>query len=87
VPQTKRRILVVTADAGAARLYECARLGGPLRRVSEKTIQVASTVTRDRPTRVHDRLGPARHAVEARRSPRLAAEEHFLADGGANLRF
>jgi protein required for attachment to host cells len=79
VPQPKRRFLVVTADAGAARWFECARLGGPLRQIGEKT-KPASPAERDRPFRVHDRFGAGRHAVESRRSPRGAAEEHFLGE-------
>jgi protein required for attachment to host cells len=77
--QPKRRILVVAADAGAARWFECARLGGPLRQVGEKT-KGPDAAQRDRPFRVHDRFGAARHAVEARRLPRSAAEERFLAE-------
>lgn len=77
--QPKRRILVVAADAGTARWFECSRLGGPLRQVGEKT-KGPDVPQRDRPFRVHDRFGAARHAVEPRRSPRSAAEERFLAE-------
>jgi protein required for attachment to host cells len=77
--QPKRRILVVAADAGAARWFECTRLGAPLRQVGEKT-KAPDPAERDRPFRVHDRFGAARHAVEPRRSPRRAAEERFLGE-------
>lgn len=80
MPQPKKRILVLTADGGAARWFECARLGGPLRQVGERRMDLAPTAARDRPFRVHDRFGSGRHAVEARRSPRVAAEEAFLID-------
>lgn len=71
---------MLTADAGAAKWFECARLGGPLRPVGEKSMTAAPTTERDRPFRVHDRFGSGRHAVEARRSPRAAREERFLAE-------
>ncbi|MGD9980567.1 MAG: host attachment protein [Hyphomonadaceae bacterium] len=80
MPQPKQRILVVTADAGKARLFECARLGGPLRQVVEKGAGSAPAPARDRPVRVHDRFGSGRHAVEPRRSPRTAAAERFFAE-------
>lgn len=80
MPQPKQRILVVTSDAGRARLFECTRLGGPLRQVSEETADLAAFGARDRPFRVHDRFGPGRHAVEPRRSPRAAAAERFFAE-------
>lgn len=80
MPLSKQRILVVTADAGGARLFECTRLGGPLRQVGEKNADLAPVAARDRPFRVHDRFGSGRHAVEARRSPRAAAAERFFAE-------
>lgn len=79
MPRLKKRILVVTANAGAARLFECARIGGPLLQVGEMSAQAPPTA-RDRPFRAHDRFGTGRHAIEARRSPRLAAEERFLSE-------
>ena len=80
MPQPKQRILVVTADAGRARLFECTRLGGPLRQVGEKNANLAAVGARDRPFRVHDRLGPGRHPIEPRRSPRAAAGERFFVE-------
>lgn len=78
MPRPKRRILVVTADAGRARLFECTRLGGPLRQLSEKSADLGAAGARDRPFRVHDRFGSGRHAVEPRRSPRAAAAARFF---------
>jgi protein required for attachment to host cells len=80
MPQPKQRILVVTADAGKARLFECTRLGGALRQVDEKSAGSTPVAKRDRPFRVHDRFGSGRHAVEPRRSPRVAAAERFFAE-------
>lgn len=80
MPQPKQRILVVTADAGRARLFECTRLGGPLSQLSEKSADLAAVGARDRPFRVHDRFGAGRHAVEARRSPRAAAAERYFVE-------
>lgn len=80
MPQPKQRILVVTADAGRARLFECTRLGGPLSQLGEKSADLAAFGARDRPFRVHDRFGSGRHAVEARRSPRAAAAERFFVE-------
>lgn len=80
MPQPKQRILVVTADAGNARLFECTRLGGALRQVAEKSASSVPAPARDRPFRVHDRFGSGRHAVEPRRSLRAAAAERFFAE-------
>ena len=46
MPRPKRRILVVTADAGRARLFECTRLGGPLRQLSEKSADLGAAGAR-----------------------------------------
>lgn len=90
MPQPKQRILVVTADAAKARLFECTRVGGALRQVAEKSAGSAPVPARDRPFRVHDRFGSGRHAVEPRRSPRAAAAERFyveVAEAVAKQRF
>ena len=79
MPQPKKRILVVVADARAARLFICTRLGGPLRQIAEKSMPPPPPA-RDRPFRVYDRFGSGRHAVEPRRSPLAAAETRFLAE-------
>lgn len=65
-------------------MFECARLGGPLRQIGETTKQVAAGA-RDRPFRIYDRVGSGRHAVEAPRSPRAVAEERFLTDLAAAI--
>jgi len=73
-----KRILVVAVDGGAARFFEGARLAGPFVELETRRLTAAAPASAPKPTRVHDRLGPARHAVEARLSPRAAAEKKFL---------
>jgi protein required for attachment to host cells len=78
VVQRKKRILVVTSDAGSARFFECARVGGPLVEDLSKPMHAEPPTPRSKPPRVHDRMGPGRHIIEARRTPRAAAEADFL---------
>lgn len=74
----KKRILVVSSDAGSARFFECARIGGPLIEIEAKAMHAEAPRVRSKPPRVHDRLGPGRHVIEARQTPRDAAEIGFL---------
>lgn len=79
MPGRSKRILVVIADGGAARFFECARIGGPVTEFEGRRLEVGPPpeVT-SRPPRVHESVGPARHAIEPRQFPRDAAEERFL---------
>lgn len=79
------RILVVAADGGKARFFEGVRLSGPLAEMNERRLDAPPTAPVSRPVRVHDRFGPARHAVESRLSPRDAAEQKFLVDVAAAI--
>lgn len=75
----KGPIWVVIADGGAARFFECASQGANL----VERLDLAQRADRPEPPRerlprVHDRIGPARHNIEPRRSPNVAHEERFL---------
>jgi protein required for attachment to host cells len=74
----KKRILVVTSDAGSARFFECARIGGPLVETEAKAMRAEAPKSRSKPPRVHDRFGQGRHVIEARQTPREASESEFL---------
>jgi hypothetical protein len=77
-----RRILVVAMGGGTARFVEAPRLGGPFIDLEARRQAVTPPGDAPKPTRVHDRLGPARDLVEARLSPRAAAQKKFLQRGG-----
>lgn len=70
---------IVVADAGRARLFEQMRRGAALvERPEFAQSAPPARAPRDRPPRVHDRVGPARHAIAPRRTPHDAAEAQFL---------
>lgn len=79
MPGRSKRILVVIADGGAARFFECARIGGPVTEFESRRLEAGPPpeVTSRLP-RVQDSFGPARHAIEPRQFPRDAGEERFL---------
>ncbi len=78
MPARRKRILFVVADGARARFFEGARIGGPLKELEAQEMHAAPVEAARSPLpRVHDRFGPARHAVEPRRSPRTASEAHF----------
>jgi len=78
VVSAKKRILVVAADAGAARFFTAEHRGGALTEREDRALQASPPAERAKPPRVHDRFGPARHVIEARQPPRAAAEAQFL---------
>jgi protein required for attachment to host cells len=80
-------VWVLVADGGAARLYEQPTRASPLREVPEFGCERdrTSSMARDRPSRVHDRFGPHRHALTARQSLATTAENRFLADIAARI--
>jgi protein required for attachment to host cells len=70
---------VVVADAGRARFFERRLPKSPLTELSDLAMTAPPLdAPSDRPARVHDRKGPARHAVEPRNTPRAAAASAFL---------
>ncbi len=72
-------VWVVVADGGAARFFESAKRGAPLsERLDLATHAPRPAPSRERLPRVHDRMGPARHNIEPRRTPRSAAQDEFL---------
>jgi protein required for attachment to host cells len=75
----KGPIWVVVADGGAARIFDCEKQGAGL--VERENLAMRAPPPeqpRDRPPRVHDRMGPARHNIEPRQLPRDTQEENFL---------
>jgi|SRR5690606_10980417 len=78
MPLRRKRILFLAADGARARFFEGARIGGPLKELRAREMRAAPLApSRARPARGHDRLGPARHAIEPRQTPRAAAEARF----------
>lgn len=74
---------IVVADGGVARFFERARPGANIVEREDLALRIEEAEPpRDRPMRVHDRMGPARHAAESRQSPRVAAEAKFLKQVG-----
>ncbi len=75
----KAPVWVVLADAGAARFFERLRANAKLSERVDLAMTAAPLETpRERLGRVHDRIGPARHAMTPRRSPRAASAVRFL---------
>jgi protein required for attachment to host cells len=74
---------VVVADAGRARFFE--RRGAKANLLERNDLAMTAPAVetpRDRPPRVHDRMGAGRHIIEPRATPRSAAHTHFLAEVG-----
>jgi protein required for attachment to host cells len=77
---------IVVADGAHARLFEQLRPGAAVvERESFARCAAPAAQSRDRLPRIHDRTGPARHAIEPRRSPHEAAERAFLDDVGREI--
>lgn len=77
---------IVVADAGRMRVFAQAVPGGRLVEVEAHAMKAPPPPEeRSRPARVHDRLGPGRHAIERRVSPHEAAHRHFLREAAAQL--
>jgi hypothetical protein len=67
------RTWIVTADAGSVRIYERVGSGGDLVELANRMMQAPPIPqSRSRMPRVHDRVGPGRHAIEKRTPPRAA---------------
>lgn len=72
-------IRIVVADASRARFFERHGAKGKLIELMDLAMVAPDVeVPRDRPPRVHDRMGAGRHAIEPRVTPREAAQERFL---------
>jgi protein required for attachment to host cells len=70
---------IVVADAGRARFFARRLPKSPLTELSDLAMTAPPLdAPSDRPSRVHDRKGPTRHAVEPRKTPRAAAANSFL---------
>jgi len=78
---SKAKLWYAIADGGQARFVERDE-GGAFRTVVSFDSTKAHSSTRDigadRPGRVHDRMGPGRHAVEPRQDFKQQAEEDFV---------
>ena len=73
---------VVVADASRARFFERLGVAGKLIELGDRGMTApAPLASRDRPPRVHDRMGAARHIIEPRLTPR-GAQARFLASVG-----
>ena len=67
------------ADGSRARVFERQRPGAEIHELETLSVRAPTMrAPRDRPPRVHDRMGPGRHAVTGRTSPRIMAENLFL---------
>lgn len=76
---TQGPIWIVVADTGRARFFERKQLRAKLVEQSELEMIASPAATpRDRPPRVHESQGDARHIMEPRRTPRMAAQLKFL---------
>lgn len=77
----KAKLWYAIADGGRARFVECDE-GGAFRTVVSLESKDVHTPTRgigaDRPTRVQDRVGQGRHAVEPRQDFKQQAKEDFV---------
>jgi protein required for attachment to host cells len=72
-------VLVIVADGGGARFFVRERANAALVERHDLAMHAAPAAPpRDRPARVHDRMGPARHNIEPRQFPRAAATAKFL---------
>jgi protein required for attachment to host cells len=70
---------VVTLDGTHARFFERLAPGGRLNELQELALEAPEPPrVRDRPSRVHDRIGPGRHVIEGRLTPALAREHAFM---------
>ena len=75
----KAPVWVVLADAGGARFFQRARANAKLaERVDLAMTAAPLEAPRGRLGRVHDRMGPARHAMAPRQSLRAASAALFL---------
>jgi|CXWL01.1.fsa_nt_gi protein required for attachment to host cells len=75
----KGPIWVVASDGGAARFLESEKQGAALVERPDLALHADKPPPpRERPPRVHDRMGPARHIIEPRQTPGAALEERFL---------
>ena len=78
---TKALTWIVAADGGRARFFERLRPGVKLTELKALAMSAEPLApTKQRPARVYDRMGPARHAVEPRATPKEAAETRFLGE-------
>jgi protein required for attachment to host cells len=79
-------IWIVVADGAQARLFEQLRPGAAvIERESFARRAAPAAQSRDRLSRMHDRTGPARHAIEPRETPHEAAEHAFLDEVGEEV--
>lgn len=78
-----RRIRVLVADGGKARFIDRMPPGGAYRTVraldSAHLHEKEHDLGRDRPARVHERIGAVRHAVEPKSELKERAKRDFLA--------
>jgi protein required for attachment to host cells len=75
------RTWVLVADGAGARCFEEARKGAALSEMSDWTLGHTDADvpnTRDRPTRIQESVGKARHSVEKARSPHEEEQRRFL---------
>jgi protein required for attachment to host cells len=76
---TKGPVWVVVADGGMARFLEREHALSKLSERQDLTLHADQPEQpSERPARVHDRFGPARHSIEPRQLPRRTAAEEFL---------
>jgi protein required for attachment to host cells len=72
---------VLVADGQRARVLERGAIGAPWRELEAEARTVANPPSRERgaerPGRVRESVGEARHAIEPRRDPHEAAKEAF----------
>ncbi len=75
----RHKTWIVTADAGSLRVFERLAPGAELVELKEHALSAPPPLAqRERAPRVHDRMGPGRHAVEKRVAPREAQHRRFL---------
>lgn len=82
------KVYYVIADGGRARFVERDKEGAFRTHssfVSSELHMSAHDLGRDRPSRVKESANPARHAVEPRQDPHLAAKADFIHTIGAEL--
>lgn len=78
--------LVVVADGAVGRFLLRQQPGAPLIERADLVMTAApAEPERDRPPRVHDSFGGARHAIESRMTAHEAAEATFLAAVAARI--
>lgn len=74
-----KRIWVVTVDSRTLRVFEQTSPSAAATELQQYALHAEPMpASRERAPRVHDRMGPARHAIEKRTTPRTAAENKFL---------